>query len=73
MAAIFCRLRRVKTGQRVNKNFVKANGMGKKTACRSRAHAVFFKEELKKSVFVQLSVQLAPALVARDGVQRAGL
>jgi hypothetical protein len=32
--------------------FVKANGMGKKTACRSRAHAVFFKEELKKSVLV---------------------
>ena len=73
MVAIFCRLRRVKNWVKSEQEFVKAKEIGKKTACRSRAHAVFFKDELKKSVLVQLSVQLAPALVPGDGVQRAGL
>ena len=47
-------------------------GRQNQTACRFRVHAVVFREK-ENSVLVQFRVQLAPALVAGDGVQRAGL
>ncbi len=59
-----------KTQMAVAAGYLFGFAAGVKTACRSRVHAVCFKQK-PKSVLVQLGVQLAPALVARDRVQRA--
>jgi hypothetical protein len=45
----------------------------RRTACPLAQARRFLLEERENSILVQLSVQLAPALVARNGVQRAGL
>jgi hypothetical protein len=45
----------------------------RRTACPFAQARRFVLKERENSVLVQLSVQFAPALVARDGVQRAGL